>query len=57
MMDLTSVAPLAIWDLTIVTTPRKIELFDTSRSDGPQQPNLDISVRNAVPPLQRMMAW
>jgi 2-isopropylmalate synthase len=32
----------------------KIELFDTSLRDGLQQPNLDISVPNAVRLLQRM---
>ncbi len=34
--------------------PRKIELFDTSLRDGLQQPNLEISVPNAVLLLQRM---
>jgi hypothetical protein len=29
-------------------SPRKVELFDTSLRDGLQQPNLDISVPNAV---------
>jgi len=33
---------------------RNIELFDTSLRDGLQQPNLDISVPNAVMLLQRM---
>lgn len=33
---------------------RKVELFDTSLRDGLQQPNLDISVPNAVMLLQRM---
>ena len=32
----------------------KIELFDTSLRDGLQQPNLDISVPNAVSLLERM---
>jgi len=32
----------------------KVELFDTSLRDGMQQPNLDISVPNAVNLLQRM---
>jgi 2-isopropylmalate synthase len=33
---------------------RKVELFDTSLRDGLQQPNLEISVPNAVMLLQRM---
>src|ERR1700757_1711632 len=33
---------------------RRIELFDTSLRDGLQQPNLEISVPNAVLLLQRM---
>jgi 2-isopropylmalate synthase len=37
--------------------PRKIELFDTSLRDGLQQPNLDISVPNAVLLLERMGAF
>ena len=36
---------------------RKVELFDTSLRDGLQQPNLDISVPNAVSLLQRMAAF
>ena len=36
---------------------RKVELFDTSLRDGMQQPNLDISVPNAVMLLQRMGAF
>jgi 2-isopropylmalate synthase len=36
------------------TEPRRIELFDTSLRDGLQQPNLEISVPNAVLLLQRM---
>ena len=32
----------------------RVELFDTSLRDGLQQPNLDISVPNAVGLLQRM---
>ena len=35
----------------------KIELFDTSLRDGLQQPNLEISVPNAVHLLQRMGAF
>jgi 2-isopropylmalate synthase len=38
-------------------TTRKVELFDTSLRDGMQQPNLDISVPNAVGLLQRMAAF
>jgi 2-isopropylmalate synthase len=37
--------------------PRKVELFDTSLRDGLQQPNLEISVPNAVLLLQRMGAF
>src|SRR5208282_429704 len=33
---------------------RRVELFDTSLRDGLQQPNLEISVPNAVMLLQRM---
>jgi 2-isopropylmalate synthase len=36
---------------------RRIELFDTSLRDGLQQPNLEISVPNAVMLLQRMGAF
>lgn len=36
---------------------RQVELFDTSLRDGLQQPNLDISVPNAVLLLQRMAAF
>lgn len=36
---------------------RKVELFDTSLRDGMQQPNLEISVPNAVLLLQRMGAF
>jgi 2-isopropylmalate synthase len=36
---------------------RRIELFDTSLRDGMQQPNLEISVPNAVMLLQRMGAF
>jgi hypothetical protein len=32
---------------------RKVEIFDTSLRDGLQQPNIDISVPNAVNLLQR----
>jgi 2-isopropylmalate synthase len=39
---------------TVKTAPAKVELFDTSLRDGLQQPNLDISVPNAVRLLQRM---
>ena len=35
----------------------RVELFDTSLRDGLQQPNLDISVPNAVTLLQRMSAF
>jgi 2-isopropylmalate synthase len=36
---------------------RKVELFDTSLRDGLQQPDLEISVPNAVMLLQRMAAF
>ena len=39
------------------TRTRKVELFDTSLRDGLQQPDLDISVQNAVSLLQRMSAF
>jgi 2-isopropylmalate synthase len=39
------------------TGTRKVELFDTSLRDGMQQPNIDISVQNAVGLLQRMSAF
>ena len=39
-----------------VITP-KIELFETSLRDGMQQPNLEISVPNAISLLQRMSAF
>ncbi|MGA9060794.1 MAG: alpha-isopropylmalate synthase regulatory domain-containing protein [Terracidiphilus sp.] len=38
-------------------TIRKVELFDTSLRDGLQQPDLEISVPNAVLLLQRMAAF
>ena len=37
--------------------PVRVELFDTSLRDGLQQPNLEISVPNAVSLLQRMGAF
>src|SRR5579864_3379141 len=36
---------------------KRIELFDTSLRDGLQQPNLEISVPNAIALLQRMGAF
>jgi len=36
---------------------RKVELFDTSLRDGLQQPDLEISVPNAVLLLQRMASF
>src|ERR1039458_9893484 len=36
---------------------KKVELFDTSLRDGMQQPNIEISVPNAVGLLQRMAAF
>jgi 2-isopropylmalate synthase len=41
----------------MATENRRIELFDTSLRDGLQQPNLEISVPNAVGLLQRMAAF
>ncbi len=40
-----------------MTTPPQVELFDTSLRDGLQQPDLEISVPNAVQLLQRMAAF
>jgi 2-isopropylmalate synthase len=37
--------------------PQQVELFDTSLRDGMQQPDIDISVPNAVGLLQRMSAF
>ena len=37
--------------------PKKVELFDTSLRDGMQQPNLEISVPNAISLLHRMSAF
>ena len=37
--------------------PRRVELFDTSLRDGMQQPNLEISVPNAISLLHRMSAF
>jgi len=39
------------------TSTRRVELFDTSLRDGLQQPNIQISVPNAVGLLQRMAAF
>jgi 2-isopropylmalate synthase len=36
---------------------RRVELFDTSLRDGMQQPNLEISVPNAIALLKRMAAF
>jgi 2-isopropylmalate synthase len=36
------------------TLSRRVELFDTSLRDGMQQPNLEISIPNAISLLQRM---
>jgi 2-isopropylmalate synthase len=44
-------------DSITVTTPPQVELFDTSLRDGLQQPDLEISVPNAVLLLQRMAAF
>src|SRR5579864_3468250 len=37
--------------------PRRVELFDTSLRDGMQQPNLEISVANAISLLERMSSF
>ena len=37
--------------------PPRVELFDTSLRDGMQQPNIDVSIPNAVSLLQRMSAF
>ena len=37
--------------------PPRVELFDTSLRDGMQQPNVDISLPNALSLLQRMSAF
>jgi len=39
------------------TETRKVELFDTSLRDGMQQPNIDISVPNAIGLLERMAGF
>jgi 2-isopropylmalate synthase len=39
------------------TKAKRVELFDTSLRDGMQQPNIDISVPNAVGLLERMAAF
>jgi 2-isopropylmalate synthase len=44
-------------DAITVSTPPQVELFDTSLRDGLQQPDLEISVPNAVLLLQRMAAF
>jgi 2-isopropylmalate synthase len=40
-----------------MTPARKVEIFDTSLRDGMQQPNIEISVPNAVSLLQRMSGF
>jgi 2-isopropylmalate synthase len=40
-----------------MTPARRVELFDTSLRDGLQQPDLEISVPNAIGLLQRMSAF
>jgi 2-isopropylmalate synthase len=42
---------------TLPNEPRHVELFDTSLRDGMQQPNLEISVPNAITLLERMSAF
>ena len=38
-------------------SPRRVELFDTTLRDGMQQPNLEISVPNAIGLLQHMAGF
>jgi 2-isopropylmalate synthase len=40
-----------------LASPPHVELFDTSLRDGMQQPNIDISLPNAVSLLERMSAF
>ena len=40
-----------------MTPARKVEIFDTSLRDGMQQPNIEISIPNAVSFLQRMSSF
>src|ERR1039458_2252984 len=47
----------ALQDAMTEKTIKKVELFDTSLRDGMQQPNLEISVPNAVLLLERMAAF
>ena len=46
-----------LYDPMKENAPPEVELFDTSLRDGMQQPNLEISVPNAVSLLQRMAAF
>jgi 2-isopropylmalate synthase len=47
------------WELDVLSemSTRRVELFDTSLRDGLQQPNIQISVPNAIGLLQRMAAF
>jgi len=40
-----------------MTSARQVEIFDTSLRDGMQQPNIEISIPNAVALLQRMSGF
>jgi 2-isopropylmalate synthase len=40
-----------------MTSVRQVEIFDTSLRDGMQQPNIEISIPNAVTLLQRMSGF
>jgi 2-isopropylmalate synthase len=57
MKQTTSAKPVAATASSKTARPAQVELFDTSLRDGLQQPNLDISVPNAVCLLERMGAF
>jgi len=57
MKQTTSAKPVAATASSKTACPAQVELFDTSLRDGLQQPNLDISVPNAVCLLERMGAF
>src|ERR1039457_4034162 len=50
-------AGLPSQEIKPMNEPRRVELFETSLRDGMQQPNIDISLPNAVSLLQRMSAF
>ncbi len=51
------VSAISVQKPMIKPESRKVELFDTSLRDGLQQPNLEISVPNAIGLLQRMASF